>query len=42
MRSLMGRIAFDRLERWQPSYLPIFALWVAAVVVALPPLFAFD
>src|SRR5918992_1442843 len=26
-RFLMGRIAFHRLERWQTSYLPIFALW---------------
>jgi hypothetical protein len=42
MRFLAGRIAFHRLERWQTSYLPVFALWVAAVVVALPPLFAFD
>jgi hypothetical protein len=42
MRFLTGRIAFHRLERWQTSYLPIFALWVAAVVVVLPPLFAFD
>lgn len=39
---LTGRIAFHRLERWQTSYLPIFGLWVAAVVVVLPPLFAFE
>jgi hypothetical protein len=31
-----------RLERWQTSYLPVFALWAAAVVVALPLLFAFS
>jgi hypothetical protein len=42
MRFLTGRIAFHRLERWQTSYLPVFALWVATVVVALPPSFAFD
>jgi hypothetical protein len=42
MRFLTGRVAFHRLERWQTSYLPIFAVWVAGVVVALPPLFAFD
>lgn len=42
MRFLTGRIAFHRLERWQTSYLPVFAIWAAAVVVALPPLFAFD
>ncbi len=38
---LTGRIAFHRLELWQTTYLPVFALWVALVVVALPPLFAF-
>ncbi|HEX2032496.1 MAG TPA: permease prefix domain 1-containing protein [Actinomycetota bacterium] len=40
-RFLMGRIAFHRLERWQISYLPVFALWAATVVAILPPLFAF-
>ena len=40
-RFLTGRIAFHRLERWQTSYLPIFALWAATVVAVLPPLFAF-
>jgi hypothetical protein len=40
-RFLAGRIAFHRLERWQTSYLPIFALWTGTVVVVLPPLFAF-
>ena len=41
MRFLTGRITFHRLERWQTSYLPIFALWTATVIVVLPPLFAF-
>ncbi len=41
MRFLRGRIGFHRLERWQTSYLPIFALWAATVVAVLPPLFAF-
>ncbi|HEX4364591.1 MAG TPA: permease prefix domain 1-containing protein [Solirubrobacteraceae bacterium] len=41
LRFLAGRSAFTRLERWQTSYLPVFALWVAAVVAFLPPLFAF-
>lgn len=39
---LTGRIAFHRLERWQTGYLPVFALWLALVVVVLPPIFAFD
>jgi hypothetical protein len=39
---LRGRIAFHDIERWQTSYLPAFAIWTAAVVVALPPLFVFD
>jgi hypothetical protein len=42
LRFLRGRTAFHRLERWQTSYLPVFALWAAAVVAVLPPIFAFD
>jgi hypothetical protein len=41
MRFITGRIAFHRLERWQTSYLPVFALWAATVVAILPPLFGF-
>ena len=29
------------LERWQTSYLPIYAAWAATVVIVFPPLFAF-
>jgi hypothetical protein len=41
-RFLTGRSRFHRLERWQTTYLPVFALWAAAVVVILPPLFGFS
>jgi hypothetical protein len=41
-RFLAGRTGFHRLERWQTSYLPVFALWTAAVVALLPPLFGFS
>jgi hypothetical protein len=41
-RFLSGRSRLHRLERWQTSYLPVFALWAAAIVVILPPLFSFD
>ena len=41
-RFLMGRSKLHRLERWQTTYLPVFALWAATVVVILPPLFSFD
>jgi hypothetical protein len=41
LRFLRGRIAFHPLERWQTSYLPVFALWAATVVVVSPPLFGF-
>lgn len=40
-RFVTGRTTAARLERWQTSYLPVFALWAAAVVVVLPPLFGF-
>ena len=41
-RFLTGRSTLHRLERWQTTYLPVFALWAAAVVVVLPPLFSFE
>jgi hypothetical protein len=42
LRFLWGRVGFHRLERWQTSYLPVFAIWAASVVVLLPPVFDFD
>jgi hypothetical protein len=41
IRFLTRHGSFHRLERWQTSYLPVFALWAAAVVVILPPAFGF-
>ena len=41
-RFLTRRSSLHRLERWQTTYLPVFALWAATVVVIFPPLFAFD
>jgi hypothetical protein len=41
-RFLTGRSRLHRLERWQTSYLPVFALWAAAVVVVVPLVFTFD
>jgi hypothetical protein len=41
-RFLAGRSRLHRLERWQTTYLPVFALWAATVVVILPPLFVFE
>jgi len=41
-RFLTRRSTLPRLERWQTSSLPVFALWAAVVVVVLPPLFSFD
>ena len=40
-RFLTGRSPFHRLERWQTTYLPVFAVWAAAVVFVLPPTFGF-
>jgi hypothetical protein len=41
-RLLTRRSRLHPLERWQTTYLPVFALWAATVVVILPPLFAFS
>ena len=42
LRFLTGHSTFHRFERWQTTYLPVFALWAATVVVVLPPLFGFE
>ena len=42
VRFLRGRTTFHHLERWQTSYLPVFAIWAATVVAVLPPIFAFS
>ena len=39
---LRGRRRFDTLERWQTSYLPVYAAWAAIVVIAFPAVFGFN
>ena len=36
-----GRLGFAAIERWQTAYAPVYAIWLAAVVIAFPPLFGF-
>jgi hypothetical protein len=36
-----GASPFSALERWQTAYLPVYGLWAAFVVLALPPIFGF-
>ncbi len=41
VRFLRGRGAFAGLERWQTSYLPVYAVWAAIVVIVFPPVFGY-
>ncbi len=34
--------SFGRLERWQTTYLPVFAVWASIVVVVFPPAFGWS
>jgi steroid 5-alpha reductase family enzyme len=36
-----GVSPFSALERWQTAYLPVYGIWAAFVVLALPPIFGF-
>ncbi|MFE9785035.1 permease prefix domain 1-containing protein [Nocardia salmonicida] len=36
-----GTKTFAALERWQTDYLPVYGVWAAAVIVAIPPSFDF-
>lgn len=41
VRFLTGRGSFERLERWQTDYIPVYAAWAAIVVVVFPPVFGY-
>jgi hypothetical protein len=41
VRFLRGRESFASLERWQTTYLPVYAGWAALVVLLFPPLFGY-
>ncbi len=38
---LRRRGSFAALERWQVTYLPVYTMWAALVVVVFPPLFGY-
>ena len=40
-RFLRGQGEFAALERWQVTYLPVYAAWAVVVVIVFPPLFGF-
>lgn len=41
LRFVMHRTPFERLERWQTGFIPVYLAWSAIVVVVFPPLFAY-
>jgi hypothetical protein len=41
VRFLRGRGGFADLERWQTTYLWVYAVWAAMVVTVFPPLFQY-
>lgn len=41
IRFLRGRTSFANLEQWLTSYLPVYFIWAAIVVIVFPPLFGF-
>jgi len=40
-RFLRQRGSFADLERWQITYLPVYSIWAALVVVMFPPMFGY-
>jgi hypothetical protein len=41
VRFLRGRGPFTDIERWQTSYVPVYAVWAAFVVIVFPPAFRY-
>lgn len=40
-RFLQRRGSFDALDRWQMSYLPVYSVWAAVVVIVFPIVFGY-
>ncbi len=40
-RFVRNRRSFAALERWQITYLPVYAAWAALVVIVFPPVFGY-
>lgn len=41
LRFVMRKTPFERLERWQTGYVPVYLAWAAIVVVVFPPVFQY-
>jgi hypothetical protein len=41
LRFAMHRTTFERLERWQTGYVPVYLAWAAIVVIVFPPAFGY-
>jgi len=41
-RFLAARASFAPLERWQTSYLPVYAIWAWIVVIVFPIIFNYQ
>lgn len=41
LRFVMGRTRYERLERWQTGFVPVYLAWSAIVVLVFPPAFAY-
>ncbi|MDT0144799.1 permease prefix domain 1-containing protein [Microbacterium sp. PRC9] len=41
LRFAMHRAPYERLERWQTGFMPVYLAWAAIVVVVFPPVFAY-
>jgi hypothetical protein len=41
LRFILRRTPWDRLERWQTGFVPVYLVWSAVIVVVFPPLFGY-
>jgi hypothetical protein len=41
LRFILRRTPWDRLERWQTGFVPVYLVWSAIIVVVFPPLFGY-
>ena len=41
LRFVVGRTRYERLERWQTGFVPVYLAWAAIIVLVFPPVFGY-
>ena len=41
LRFVLGRTRYERLERWQTGFVPVYLAWATIIILVFPPVFGY-